>query len=149
MTAQIADTITIQGEQHLLFTEPLETYYSDRPRPAFVSPHTGNWRGYEGAWEIRDGKLFLTAVTANVCTGVRLPQTYGLVACEDYGGKLKAAGIGDIFPGAAGPVFADWYTGVLRVPLGRMIGYVHMGYESQYEMYLHFNVVKGVITRTW
>lgn len=38
------------------------------------------------------------------------------------------------------PVFADWVSGTIRVPIGKMIKYIHMGYESVYQndMFLLF-----------
>ena len=39
------------------------------------------------------------------------------------------------------PVFADWFTGVIRVPMGEMLEYVHMDYFSVFEedMFLEFS----------
>jgi len=42
-------------------------------------------------------------------------------------------------------VFADWYSGKLRVPDGKEIAYVHMGYGSVYERDLIFTVADGKV----
>jgi len=46
------------------------------------------------------------------------------------------------------PVLADWFTGVLRIPRGDMLAYVHMGFGSVYEEELHIAIERGVVTRT-
>ena len=59
-TAQIPERIVYEGTEGFLFTNPLESYFSkDNPRPEFASPHTACWRGYVGAWEIRENTLYL------------------------------------------------------------------------------------------
>src|SRR4051812_9271097 len=68
---------------------------------AFSSPvhsiffSTGCWRGYIGTWEIKDGRFFL----------VGLRGIYKLLGKE--------------------PIFADWFTGVLKIPRGEVLHYVH------------------------
>lgn len=42
-----------------------------------------------------------------------------------------------------GRVRADWFSGMLRVPKGKRLQYVHMGYMSTYEYELTFEVDKG------
>ncbi|MGI9571640.1 MAG: hypothetical protein ACR2PH_18300 [Desulfobulbia bacterium] len=47
-----------------------------------------------------------------------------------------------------GPLFANWFTGVLRVPRGEELHYVHMGFGSIYEEELHIKVDRGVVVKT-
>jgi hypothetical protein len=42
-------------------------------------------------------------------------------------------------------VRADWFSGELRIPGGKMIQYVHMGYGSVYEREIILKVVDGRI----
>jgi len=44
-------------------------------------------------------------------------------------------------------VFAEWFCGEIRVPLGKEIHYVHMGYESMYERDLIIHIKEGVVIR--
>lgn len=44
------------------------------------------------------------------------------------------------------PLLADWFPVVVRVPRGRMLEYVHMGFESIYEKELHIHVEQGRMT---
>jgi len=141
MTAQIPDSIAIDGAQHMLFSEPLEAYYSDyRPRPSFAPGNTANWRGYIASWEIRDNRLYLSGIKAEVCDRAG-PQGW---RCD----KRHPIGLKDLFPKGNGMVFAEWYSGTLRVPLGKQMNYVHMGYQSTYEFDLLIVVEKGIVTST-
>ena len=45
----------------------------------------------------------------------------------------------------AGRVRADWYSGLLRVPDGELLDYVHMGYESLYASERFIAVQAGVV----
>lgn len=53
-----------------------------------------------------------------------------------------------LFPGSNGRVFAEWVTGRLRIPQGKLLEYVHMGFESVYERNLIVDVDHGVVTNT-
>lgn len=79
---------------------------------------TACWRGYQGAWEIRDGRFYL----------VNLRGRYNLHAGE--------------------PILADWFSGVLRIPQGKRLQYVHMGFGSVYEQEVHIKIEKGIVTAT-
>jgi len=43
---------------------------------------------------------------------------------------------------------ADWFTGVLRIPRGAQLVYVHMGFGSVYEEEVHIHVERGRVTGT-
>ena len=140
MTAQIPDMILIDGETHALFSEPLEAYFRDAPRPAFIPRNTANWRGYVGAWEIRQGRLYLTDLVAEVC---RLPMRLDC-PMEDR----RKVGLGELFRQGQGAVLAEWFTGTLRVPIGGQLEYHHMGYASIYEFDLLLTIEKGIVRST-
>lgn len=128
MTAQVAETLLLEGQPNRLCTEPLETYFEmGGSKPKFVWECTANWRSYVGTWEIRQDRLYLMAISA------RLPGN-------------RDATLEDIFPGYPARVFAHWYTGRLRVTKGKRLGYVHGGYLSVYERDLFIDVQKGVVT---
>lgn len=52
------------------------------------------------------------------------------------------ANLKELFPVrfANGRVRADWFSGILRVPKGKLLSYVHMGYMSTYESELVFEI---------
>ncbi|MBT7577384.1 MAG: hypothetical protein HN633_01255, partial [Candidatus Marinimicrobia bacterium] len=45
-------------------------------------------------------------------------------------------------------IFADWFTGDLRIPKGRMLEYVHAGFNSIYEQELLLTLERGVVIKT-
>ncbi|MDA7668775.1 hypothetical protein N8596_00735, partial [bacterium] len=47
------------------------------------------------------------------------------------------------------PVFADWYSGELRIPEGDMIQYVHGGYGTTYERDRLILIERGRFVRSW
>lgn len=130
-TAQRADKLDYKGETHKLYSTPLEEYWTDaNPRPAAHLPwvSTACWRGYVGLWAIRDGFLELT----------------GLEPCRNKDPKLP---LDKILPGRTLPLRATWFTGVLRLPQGKMLGYVHMGFQSRYERDLLLTIDHGKLVR--
>jgi hypothetical protein len=141
MTAQMPDLIVIDGVDHSLFSEPLETYYQPDRRPNFIPQNTANWRGYQASWEVRDGRLYLTRIVGQVCA-VKEAWDCPLL-------KRSRVGVRDLFPDAKqGPVFAEWFSGTLRVPTGALLRYRHMGYDSLYEFDLLLIVEKGMVVST-
>jgi hypothetical protein len=138
MTAQIADRIIIGNKRYSLFSEPfhvfLITAYKDIPRPEWIHllpSSTANWRGYQATWSIVDNQLFLTKITG---------------IYQNERGTLKRLNLKLIF-GGADPVMANWYSGTLKIPDGRMLKYVHAGYGSQYQKEHRIMVSKGIVQR--
>ena len=111
-----------EGIEHAMCSEPLSYYFSlGGQRPDFRSPHTGCWRGYIGTWEIIDHRLYLI----------------GLKGWLENGDDATLA---TIFPRYETRVFAHWLTDTVRLPQGKQLKYVHMGYGSVFErdLLLHF-----------
>ena len=128
MTAQISDRIIISGQEHRLYCEPLESFWNiDNPKPDFEPLHTGCWRGYVATWKVEHSKLYLTGI-------------------ETQNESLK---LEQVFLDRESPVFADWFTGELRIPQGEMLQYVHMFYQSTFESDLFLLVDNGIILREW
>jgi len=76
---------------------------------------TGCWRCYQGKWEIRDQRFYLV----------------------DLKGRLRLE--------EGPPLFAEWFTGTLRIPKGKRLHYVHMGFGSVYEEEIHVKIENGVV----
>jgi hypothetical protein len=130
-TAQLPDKLIYEGKTVGIYSEPLEQYFSkDRPKPIewMRMTCTALWRGYLATWEIKDDKLYLVKIVRNGCD-------------ED----APALPLSKLFPGAKGPVFATWYTGTLVIPQGKVLKYVHMGYQSIYETELHLRIKDGIL----
>jgi hypothetical protein len=125
MTAQIHETLILNGEKtSMAFCPPL-------PRDHRVVELKENeidsdslvfltacWRRYIGTWEIKDNKLYLNKLF----------------------GALKLQSLD--------PVHADWFTGVLRIPQGERLHYVHMGFGSVFEKELHIKIEKGIVIKS-
>jgi hypothetical protein len=45
------------------------------------------------------------------------------------------------------PIHAIWFSGVLRIPKGQLLQYVHMGFGSVYEEEIHVKIVDGLVTK--
>jgi hypothetical protein len=131
MTAQAHENLVYEGERTSMAACP--PLPASHPRIVALSPQelrtrkdlpsvvgsTACWRGYIGSWEIREGRLYLTGVVGR----------YEMLGDE--------------------PVFAEWFSGVLRVPRGGLLQYVHMGYESVYERDLYLKIEGGAVVETW
>jgi hypothetical protein len=124
MTAQLHERLIFENEETgMAFCPPLPL---NHPRIVAVAldaaPRwifsTACWRHYLGTWKIENDKFYLVA----------LDGRYRLEGEE--------------------PLLADWFTGVLRVPQGEVLQYIHMGFASVYERELHINVERGVIVST-
>lgn len=95
---------------------------------------TGNWRGYIATWKIENGLLYLVKLDAwicrdwneNTCRKVNLRRLFGKRYRDDK-------------------ILADWFSGVLRMPDGKILQYVHMGYGSVYEREITLEVTSGKV----
>jgi hypothetical protein len=127
MTAQFPENLIIDDTTEAMCTEPLEQYFDlTGKRPEFFSVSTACWRGYIGTWRITDERLYLIEIKGKVIN--QGPVT-----------------LNDLFPGYPTMVFAHWFNGVIRVPKGRRLEYVHMGYASRFEYDLLVSIRKGVV----
>jgi hypothetical protein len=171
MTAQTPDRLIYRGECVALFSDPLDDYYDQHsPRPPFGTSHSGNQRGYVALWAIVEDHLYLMAVVGRLLRRPPVksddrPVADGAqrfiverrrsrksknrpVEPVDVDRGPHEIPLGDLIPGASGPVLANWYSGELCIPQGRMIEYVHVGYASRYERYLFIEIDKGAVIST-
>ena len=130
MTAQIAEILHYQGRKQRMCTEPLGDYFALAGiSPGFVFSSTALWRGYVGEWDIQDGRLYLIKLS-------------GTLEGD------KPASLETFFPGYPDRVFAHWYSGQVRLPMGQQLKYVHGGYGSTYEQDLLIDFDQGVVTQS-
>jgi len=125
MTAQSREKLLYEGVEYGMATEPLGQYLITRDDIKFVFTCTNCWRGYYGKWEIINDELFLVNLKAHI---------------NDY----QEVGLEYLFPEKE-KVFAKWFTGIIKIPLGEMLEYIHMGYESIYEKNLMLCFNKGIL----
>lgn len=140
-TPQAPDKLIYEGQTYELFSNPLESYYEgrkDKPR-FFISPDpkhilTGLWRGYIATWKIEGGALYLVEIDSWICD-------------ESQNNKCRRADLKELF-GAKyrdGKVEADWYSDELKLPLGKMLRSVWLGYSSIYEKEIILKVESGKV----
>ena len=127
MTAQVPEKLILDGkETSLMFCPPLPKNDArlvrltrseiEQSDPPPIIFSTACWRNYIATWEIKDDQFFLVDITGS----------YRLESPE--------------------PILANWFSGVLRIPRGEILQYVHMGFGSVYEQELHIKIIKGQIT---
>jgi hypothetical protein len=123
MTAQVHERLILDGEDTTMNCDPPLPPHHPRiiPRPDahmreadMIMNSTACWRRYVGSWELRDGRLYLLAIEGR----------YEMTGSE--------------------PLWADWFTGILTVPIGDTIEYVHMGFESIYAEEVHIRIRNGI-----
>jgi hypothetical protein len=127
MTAQIHENLVLDGKRLTMASCP--DLPEGHPRIVEVDPEvartkpgshmyftTACWRGYRGTWKIARKRLYLTHLS----------------------GRKRLTG--------KAPLFADWVDDILRVPQGKLLRYVHMGFGSKYEQEIRLTIEKGVVT---
>jgi hypothetical protein len=129
MTAQSGETLFYKGEELRMATEPLNQYLSEKSDIKFVCNFTSCWRGYYGTWEIIDNKLYLIQLEAYI---------------EGY----EKVDLNYLFPGQ-NKVFANWFSGEIRIPQGERLHYVHMGYGTLYEKDLYLVFENGKLVNQY
>lgn len=134
-TAQAPEILEYDGKRVAMFEEPLWPYHAaiNKLNTSTVMS-TNCWRGYVGEWKIENNKLLLVKIN----TGSGEIPLHKLFR-PWYIRLFKKDSV------EAGPIFASWYSGVIRVPQGKLLQYVHMGYESIYESELMLLLSKGVL----
>ncbi len=129
MTAQRTDTIIINGDEHVMYSLPLELYWEkNNNRPSLISFNTGLNRGYYAKWLIEKNKLYLI-------------DFYG----ENGFPLIKEYSLPDLFPLAKDKIFADWFSGDIRIPMGKQVHYSHSAWGSEYELTTTLLFQNGVI----
>lgn len=134
VTAQTGDILkvcvgTSEEDHYSLACEPLKPYMEGLKEPIrFFSPDTGLMRGYIAEWQIdKEDRLML-------------------IDFKGWRTNGMANGVGFLFPGET-TVFAEWFTGVLKINVGQVIEYKHRGYESVFENLISIDFLKGVANK--
>lgn len=130
MTAQVRENLLYEGKQVSMCSTPLKDFLTmSGIRPPFALRTTACNRNYVGKWEIADDRLYLVGIDATLRDG-------------------SPVSVATIFPDSPDRVFANWYTGTLRIPEGDRIKYFHGGFASVYERDLFLDISDGVLVDT-
>lgn len=133
-TAQYPDKIIYNGKIYRLHSNPMESYFEKYPdkRPERGIMSTALWRGYVATFEIKDNQLYLKDIEIIV---------RDTTSKENYKTKWESV-LNETFPNQE-LMKIDWMTGLLVLPYGKMVNYVHMGYGSTYKRYILLEIEKG------
>lgn len=133
-TAQYPDKIIYNGTEYKLHSNPLESYFDKNPdkRPKGGVMSTALWRGYVATFEIIDNQLFLKDIE------IEYRDTTNK---DNYDYKWRSV-LAAVFPDQKN-IKIDWLTGLLVLPRGKVVNYVHMGYGSTYQSYTLLELDNG------
>lgn len=137
MPAQLPDIIYVDGDRCDLFTNPLEEYWRlGNRRPRFLATPECQ-RGYVAFWEIVDLQLYLTRVNGFFRRRLWLPgRRIAQFSAESIFRNIKHRS-----------EKATWFSGKLRLPMGKMIIYQDSGYDSRFEKERLITVEKGDVRK--
>ena len=137
-TAQAPDKIWYEGKLYSMQTNPMEPYFAKNPDK---KPKTGGifssglWRGYIATFEMADGGLFLRDIEVMAAN----PDKQ-----HDY---IFKSVIDEVVPKGQ-RLKIDWFDGLLVLPHGKLVDYVHMGYGSTFENYILLEIAAGDLKRS-
>lgn len=140
-TAQESDYLIYKGDTLKLLTNPLDSYFQahnvkfdDFFLSEEFSISSSRWRGYIAYFEIKNNKLYV----------VDILKKYSFIDSKDKHYSEDISVMDSVFPKQDKYLLKE-YTGVLRIPIGKMKNYVHMGYSSGYEGYNFIEIEKGEV----
>jgi hypothetical protein len=152
-TAQIPDILIYKGDTLSLFSCPLYSYPNQdkvSPKNMFGSKgcfYTSCYRNYIATWEIIDNKLYLTRIK-NACYPT--DGKYVAVAYKEVTDSIgrEFADLESLFPDKFknGKVFADWVSEKIISPKGKLLFYIHDGFESIFEKEIEFTLENGMLS---
>ena len=130
-TGQDGDLIYIDGEQWVLLGKPI---YADSiltkdliaALPKERSYTTANWDGYTAYWSIQEDKLCLDSISYKLYDNDPIKYRTACLSPDILFCVFKKYSDGK-------RIVATWLDGDIRVSRGKMIYYVHSGYERNYE----------------
>ena len=124
MTSQARDILSYNGEKTTIATEPLKPYLENRSDISFIFKSTALVRGYIGTWKIKNKKLYLVSLLGFIENNENVDLNY-------------------LFPNKK-EVFADWFSGQIRIPEGNLLKKIRVGYASVFERDKILKFKKGI-----
>ena len=125
MTIQAGDILSYNGKKTTIATEPLKPYLETRSDVSFIFKSTALVRGYIGTWKIKNKKLYLVALIGFIENNEKVDFKY-------------------LFPNKT-EVFADWFSGDIRIPEGDLLQKINIGYASVFARDRLLNFNKGIL----
>jgi hypothetical protein len=125
LTIQAGDILSYNGEKKTIATEPLKSYLETRSDVSFIFKSTALVRGYIGTWEIKNNQLYLISLLGFVDNNKKVDLSY-------------------LFPNKT-EVFANWFSGNIRIPEGELLNKINLGYTSVFEKDRILNIKEGIL----
>ncbi|WP_346861199.1 hypothetical protein [uncultured Draconibacterium sp.] len=123
MTIQINDRIYLDGKLYELLSTPLKAFFESHPEIQEFSGTASNCeRGYVASWRLRNNVLYLTGFQPFEST-VYVDRTQVLSGTR---------------------MLADWYTGMLRIPVGPVVHRFSDGH-ALHEKEMHLYIENGIL----
>lgn len=136
MSAQAKDTILINGKKYAFYGSPLFDYWEkNNNKPSLISFNTGLQRGFFAGWEIFGNKLYLISFYG---------EHYVIQPGNGFT-KQTNFSLKDLFPNQE-KVFADWFTGELKIPIGKQIDYSYSFTGAVHESNTSILIESGIVT---
>ena len=130
MTAQVREILIYNNVEYRMANLPLSTFLETiSHKYEFENTLSCCWRGYIGTWEIINDKLFLIHLSGTTNDDI------------DFTTEL-------LFPGH-GEIFAEWYSGELRIPIGEQLLYYDARYGPVYDENLFLEIEKGRLIKSY
>jgi hypothetical protein len=134
-TAQMSDKIIYHGKKYGLYSNPLQSYFEKNPAqlPQIEVRCTALWRGYVATFEVIENELYVKDIQMQYSDTISKVHQFVWKSVLDK-----------VFPNQKERKL-DWFTGVLVIPHGKLVSYVHMGYASTYKKYKLLELNHGVL----
>ncbi len=131
-TAQAPDKIWYEGKLYDMQTNPMEPYFAKNPdkKPKTEVWSSGLRRGYVATFEMSNGGLYLRDIE------IMIPNP-----SQVFENRFKSV-LGEVVPDGQ-RLKIDWFNGLLVLPHGKPVSYVHGGYLSTFENYVLIEIVAG------
>ena len=144
-TSQFPDRLILNNDNKPLCTNPLYSFFNNPENNekynAILSKYdvvtsTACWRGYIATFEIIDSALYIVDLTIEIAAEStdkqKIFQTTDISIFQELFESDE-------------PFLCNFYSGILIVPQGKMIKYVHGGYLSEYERYILIKITDGKV----
>ena len=118
---------------YYLATEPLKPYL-DKNKIKFTPNCSACWRGYIGKWIVENNKLYIVSLDAN-SSDDDSDEIWWL-------DNIYTVDLNYLFPNQ-NKVFAEWFSGEIRMPYGDLLKTSFIGYDAIYEKELILEFENG------
>lgn len=137
-TSQYPDKIIYNGKEFRLEYNPLEVFFKKNPtlKPEIKVISSALWRGYVATFEVIDNQLYVKDIQI---------EESDTTDKDNYKTYWKSV-MNQVFPNQT-RVKVDWVNGLIVLPYGEVVEYIHMGYGSLHENYILLVMENGMVKK--